>query len=124
MSAPTTDLEKQEKRHRGPLTGIIAVVVFALALLLLLVAYVVYQGDSPEGAVQQIDGRTGEVTSSDIDAGSAADPASEVTGAANTATAPATAPIAETTSDLLVTESATAPLTTTEPRPLDAVLAR
>lgn len=62
MSAPKTDLEKQEKRHRGPLTGIVGVVVFALVLLLLFVGYVVWQGDSPEGAEQQIDGRTGEIS--------------------------------------------------------------
>lgn len=68
MSAPKTDLEKQEKRHRGPLTGIVGVVVFALALLLLFVGYVVWQGDSPEGAEQQIDGRTGEISD---DAGAA-----------------------------------------------------
>ncbi len=69
MSAPKTDLEKQEKRHKGPLTGIVGVVVFALVLLLLFVGYVVWQGDSPEGAEQQIDGRTGEVSD---DAGDAA----------------------------------------------------
>ncbi len=36
MSAPQTNLEKQGRRHRGPIIGIIAVVVFALTLFLFL----------------------------------------------------------------------------------------
>lgn len=31
MSAPKTDIEKQKRRHRGPLVGIVAVAVIALA---------------------------------------------------------------------------------------------
>lgn len=34
MSAPQTNIDRQKKRHRGPLLGIGAVVTFALALLL------------------------------------------------------------------------------------------
>lgn len=34
MSAPQTNIDRQKKRHRGPLLGIGAVVAFALALLL------------------------------------------------------------------------------------------
>ena len=34
MSAPNTNLEKQERRHRGPLIGMIAGVVFVAVLLL------------------------------------------------------------------------------------------
>ena len=36
MSAPQTNIDRQKKRHRGPLLGIGAVVAFALALLLAL----------------------------------------------------------------------------------------
>ncbi|MEM9798527.1 MAG: hypothetical protein AAF919_18705 [Pseudomonadota bacterium] len=33
MSAPDTNVEKQEKRHAGPLIGIAAAVVFGLILV-------------------------------------------------------------------------------------------
>ncbi len=33
MSAPHTDIEKQRRRHRGPLIGMALVVVFAVALI-------------------------------------------------------------------------------------------
>ena len=33
MSAPNTDLEKQEKRHAGPLIGITAGIILAIVLL-------------------------------------------------------------------------------------------
>ena len=61
MSAPHTDVEKQKKRHKGPLAGIRAVVLWAVVLLVLLLAYVLFTGDAPEGADEVIDGRTGEV---------------------------------------------------------------
>ena len=54
MSAPQTNVEKQAKRHRLPLTGFVVVVVFALTLLLGLIIWVAMRGESPEGAdVQQ-----------------------------------------------------------------------
>ncbi|KQI69494.1 hypothetical protein AN189_03565 [Loktanella sp. 3ANDIMAR09] len=63
MSAPKTDLDKQEKRHRGALTGIGTVVIFALLLLAGLLFLLSADGNEPEGAEVQIDGRTGaEVT--------------------------------------------------------------
>ncbi|CUH25517.1 hypothetical protein JSE7799_00698 [Jannaschia seosinensis] len=40
MSAPQTDLEKQEKRHYGPLIGIAAGVLLALVLLVSMIFYV------------------------------------------------------------------------------------
>ncbi len=61
MSAPHTDLEKQKKRHKGPLAGMRAVVLGALALLALLAIYVVVTGNEPEQPDQLIDGRTGDV---------------------------------------------------------------
>ena len=59
MSAPKTDLDKQEKRHKGPLSGMGFVVVFALALLVVLVIWLSATGNEPQGAETQIDGRTG-----------------------------------------------------------------
>lgn len=59
MSAPKTDLDKQEKRHKGPLGGMAAVVVVALALLLGLLIWLSANGNTPEGADTQIDSRTG-----------------------------------------------------------------
>ncbi|MCB5197661.1 hypothetical protein SAMN05428995_102102 [Loktanella sp. DSM 29012] len=59
MSAPKTDLDKQEKRHRGALTGIGTVVIFALLLLATLLFFLSADGNEPEGAEVQIDGRTG-----------------------------------------------------------------
>jgi hypothetical protein len=60
MSAPQTNLEKQKQRHKGPLGGMALVVVLALVLMVLLGAWVVWRGDSPDGADVTIDGRTGE----------------------------------------------------------------
>jgi len=50
MSAPDTNIKKQEKRHKGPLAGMVAVVIFAGVLLIGLVAYLVYQGNEPRDA--------------------------------------------------------------------------
>ena len=61
MSAPDTDPEKQAKRHRPSLIGMGIVVVLALAMLLALITFVVDRGGAPEGAEEQVDGRTGEV---------------------------------------------------------------
>lgn len=36
MSAPQTNIETQQRRHRGPIVGIIAVVIFALGLMFIL----------------------------------------------------------------------------------------
>ncbi|WP_226779211.1 hypothetical protein [Oceaniglobus trochenteri] len=61
MSAPETDLEKQKKRHRPSLFGMGGVVGFAVILLLIWVGWIVMNGNEPEGADVQIDGRTGAV---------------------------------------------------------------
>ncbi|QYX58180.1 hypothetical protein K1T73_07395 [Roseovarius sp. SCSIO 43702] len=50
MSAPDTNVKKQEKRHKGPLAGMLAVVIFAGVLLIALGAYIVYQGNEPRDA--------------------------------------------------------------------------
>jgi len=50
MSAPDTNLEKQKKRHKGPLAGIAAVVAFALVLLAGWIAWEAYYGETPRDA--------------------------------------------------------------------------
>jgi hypothetical protein len=55
MSAPNTDLEKQKRRHLGPLLGMRAVVLWALVLLVLLSIYVFMRGDEP-GESTPVDG--------------------------------------------------------------------
>lgn len=61
MSAPDTDPEKQVKRHRPSLIGMGVVVVLALAMLLALITFVADRGGVPEGAEEQVDGRTGDI---------------------------------------------------------------
>ena len=61
MSAPDTNVEKQEKKHKAPLVGMVAVVGFALVLLVVLVFFVFGNGEEPDAAGAQVDGRTGEV---------------------------------------------------------------
>ncbi|MCE6961664.1 hypothetical protein LAZ40_21770 [Cereibacter sphaeroides] len=89
MSASENNLEKQKRRHRGPLIGIIVVVVFALGLLLWWVTYEVAEGEAPRGSGAQVDGRTGEIEdrsqSGSVEGTSPA-------GAANSPAPPATAP--------------------------------
>ncbi|WP_431299362.1 hypothetical protein [Tabrizicola sp. BL-A-41-H6] len=62
MSAPHTNLEKQRRRHVGPLIGMMVVVVFALGLLFWLMMRTADQGNPTETNEAQIDGRTGEAT--------------------------------------------------------------
>lgn len=50
MSAPKTDLDKQEKRHRGPLGGMAFVVALALSLLLGLTVWLSMKANMPDGA--------------------------------------------------------------------------
>lgn len=64
MSAPETNIEKQKKRHRGPLIGFGAAGVFVAIILVYYIINLVAQGSDPEGADAMIDGRTGEVESS------------------------------------------------------------
>ena len=61
MSAPDTNTEKQQDRHRAPLGGMALAVIFAVVLLIGLVMFLILGGDDPEGADTQIDGRTGAV---------------------------------------------------------------
>lgn len=60
MSAPQTNIEKQKRRHRGPLIGMIVVVLAVGLGYLWWVGYEVAESDPPQGSQTQIDGRTGE----------------------------------------------------------------
>lgn len=46
MSAPQTDIERQKRRHRGPLIGIIAALIVAGLLLLVFLGDVTAPDDS------------------------------------------------------------------------------
>ena len=51
MSAPDTNLEKQEKRHAGPLIGMAGGVILAIVLIVAMLFFLVGDGDAPrEGA--------------------------------------------------------------------------
>lgn len=54
MSAPRTDLETQERKHRPALLGIALAVGFALVLLAGLLIWLFATGDAPEGADVQV----------------------------------------------------------------------
>ncbi|ODM41187.1 hypothetical protein [Cereibacter johrii] len=90
MSASDNDIEKQKRRHRGPLIGIAVVVIFALGYMVWWFGHEVSEGTAPQGSDVQIDGRTGEVDG-DPQRGSAGggDPASADNAPAPPATAPA-----------------------------------
>lgn len=64
MSAPSTNVETQEKHHRVPLFGMATGVIVALFLLLGSIAYLAAVGGAPEGADRQIDSRTGAIVDS------------------------------------------------------------
>ena len=47
MSSPDTNTKKDAKRHKGPLLGLVGVVLFAVVLLGILSIYVVNRGNEP-----------------------------------------------------------------------------
>ncbi|KFI31490.1 hypothetical protein CN97_10850 [Haematobacter massiliensis] len=59
MSAPNTNIEKQTRRHRGPLIGMMLVVIFAVGIIFFWLARDTANAPGPDGADVQIDGRTG-----------------------------------------------------------------
>lgn len=65
MSAPDTNLEKQKRRHKGPLGGIRLALLFAALLFVGFLIWTFAQGDEPEGADAQVDGRTGEISATE-----------------------------------------------------------
>ncbi|MGR3435169.1 MAG: hypothetical protein ACU0CO_09830 [Shimia sp.] len=48
MSAPDTNVEKQKRRHRGPLRGIAFAVAFAGVLLVLYMIVLIARGEGAE----------------------------------------------------------------------------
>lgn len=58
MSAPQTNIEKQQRRHRGPLIGMAVLVTVVLVGLVWWLAHEAAGTEQPQGA-EQIDGRTG-----------------------------------------------------------------
>ena len=52
MSAPDTNLEKQTKRHKGPLYGIVIVLAFVAALFLAYSTWIVSQADEASTPLQ------------------------------------------------------------------------
>ena len=66
MSAPQTNIEKQERRHATPIWGIIIAVIFGLFVGgFLSTTTAIFGADEPEGAATEIDGRTGTVEPAD-----------------------------------------------------------
>lgn len=61
MSAPDTNTETEKKAHKTPLVGMIAVVVFALVLLLGLAVWLSYAGNDPGSGSGVVDGISTEV---------------------------------------------------------------
>lgn len=60
MSAPDTNIDRQKRRHRGPLVGMAAVILFATAIGAYYLGYLATEGSTPGEPEVQIDGRTGE----------------------------------------------------------------
>ena len=52
MTPPDANLDKQKRRHRGPLIGIGVVVVFAVALIAYWIAEEAFTAPGPEDAAQ------------------------------------------------------------------------
>ncbi|MDF1707661.1 MAG: hypothetical protein P1U72_06170 [Paracoccaceae bacterium] len=60
MSQSERDLDRQVKRHKGPLLGYLAIFIFAAIISLWWLGREFGQSEGPRGAEMQIDGRTGE----------------------------------------------------------------
>ncbi|TGD64007.1 hypothetical protein EYC08_11270 [Tabrizicola sp. WMC-M-20] len=60
MSAPQTNIDKQKRRHRGPLLGMIVVVIAVGIGFVWWLGYEAAESDPVQGDQTQIDGRTGE----------------------------------------------------------------
>ncbi len=71
MSAPDTNTETEKQAHKTPIAGMIAVVVFAVVLLIALVTWLSYAGNDPTEAGGVDDGVSTKVTG---------DPAAEPVG--------------------------------------------
>lgn len=105
MSQPESDLNRQKRRHAGPLIGIAAVLAFVAVILTWWFGHEAVEGNAPAGAETQIDGRTGaEEPQSGTVGGTQSRPETEITRpetneadpAAPNATAPTSPPDATT----------------------------
>ncbi|NEX47189.1 hypothetical protein [Pseudotabrizicola algicola] len=65
MSAPQTNIDKQQRRHRGPLIGMILVVIAVGIGFVWWLGYEAAESDPLPGPSDQIDGRTGETVPGD-----------------------------------------------------------
>lgn len=52
MSAPDTNVDRQKRRHAGPLVGMAVVVIFALALLFGLYVWLTAEAEEPAAEVE------------------------------------------------------------------------
>ena len=59
MSAPQTNITKQQRRHRGPLIGMIVVVIAVGIGFVWWLGYEAAESDPPQSPQGQIDGRSG-----------------------------------------------------------------
>lgn len=60
MSSPNTDPSTEEERHKPALTGIRASMIAGGVLILALLFWLAWQGNTPDDPETRIDGRTGE----------------------------------------------------------------
>lgn len=78
MSSPNTNLDKQTRRHSGPLIGMAVAVAVVVVLGVVFLFSGAEEASPPQGADVQIDGRTGEPTAADVDEAPAPIPADPV----------------------------------------------
>lgn len=60
MSHSENNIDRQVRRHKGPLIGFVAIGIFVAGLLVWWLGSEFSESDGPEGAPVQIDGRTGD----------------------------------------------------------------
>lgn len=99
MSAPDTNIKRQEKEHRGPLFGMGFALLWSTVLLIGLVVWVVYAGNEPGDGVA-VDGSpapTEQSVPSDTDPAMNERAAPATADEAPAAGTPATQPPATTT---------------------------
>lgn len=115
MSQPEPDLERQKRRHAGPLIGIAAVLIFVAVILTWMFGETATEGQPPAGAETQIDGRTGEEEpSGGTVGGSQSTPDTAVTPPAASSENPEDAP-ASTIAPTSPPDAATPPAGSTSP---------
>lgn len=89
MSAPNTNIDKQARRHRGPLIGMALVVVFGVALILYWLMEESAQSDPP-APQDQIEQQSGTAPATQAPATPAPGEGAVIAPQTGTETAPAT----------------------------------